>query len=174
MLKRGVLASLVVATLSLTAAAVSPSATAAFTSRLTHALGCAHTTPTYPGSRRTDCVALPNNTVFVDHTIVSARWSLTSDEFGFTDLCAAVSIRNQNKSRYFFNDFNMTLRPPTGSVTVLNFAAKHALNDGFITPGGVARGNICFDYFGQEGRYVAMYSPHPLKPIRGIWLITIN
>jgi hypothetical protein len=171
---RGVLASVAVATLLLSGFVVSPSAMAAGTSRISAAAGCAAEAPTYPGSRLTDCVALSDNTVYVDHTVVKANWSLTADEFGFTDLCAAVSIRNQNTASYFYNDFNMTLRPPTGSVTVLNFAAKHPLNDGFIAPGGVARGNICFDYFGQAGRYVAMYSPHPGRPIRGIWLVHIR
>ncbi|MFI5034960.1 MAG: hypothetical protein ACHQFZ_02005 [Acidimicrobiales bacterium] len=174
MLKRGVLAPLFLATLALTGAVGSPAASAADTSHISHAVGCAAVTSTYPRSRPTDCVALSNVTVFVDGTVVSAKWSLTADMFGFTNLCAAVSIRNLNTSRYFFNDFNMTLRPPTGSVTVLNFTAKHALNDGFIAPGGVARGNICFDYFGEDGQYVAMYSPRALSPIRGIWLVNLS
>ena len=119
-------------------------------------------------------MALSNSTVFVDDTVVSAKWSLAADKFGFTNLCAAVTIRNQNKSTYFFNDFNMTLRPPKSSVTVLNFTAKHALDDGFIAPGGVAKGNICFDYFGQPGQYVAMYSPRAHSSIRGIWLVNLD
>ncbi|HEV3266951.1 MAG TPA: hypothetical protein VGZ68_00960 [Acidimicrobiales bacterium] len=174
MLLRGIFASLVAVTLSLAAAVASPAATATVASRTKHASGCAPALLTYPGSRPTDCVALSNNTVFVDNTIVSAKWSLTADEFGFTNVCAIVSIRNQNKSRYFFNDFNMTLRPPKGSVTVLNFTAKHALEDGFIAPGGVARGNICFDYLGEVGQYVAMYSPRAFSSIRGIWLVNIK
>ncbi|HEV3186928.1 MAG TPA: hypothetical protein VGZ04_02655 [Acidimicrobiales bacterium] len=68
----------------------------------------------------------------------------------------------------------MTLRFPTGDVNVLNFTAKHALDDGFIAPGGVARGNICFDYFGAVGQYVAMYSPRAFSSIRGIWLVNIK
>lgn len=174
MLKRGVLPPLFLAALALAGAVVSPAATAANMSHTSHAMACAAATSTYPGSRPTDCVAPNNDRVFVDGTVVGAKWSLTADEFGFTNLCAAVSIRNLNTSTYFFNDFNMTLRPPTGSVTVLNFAARHPLNDGFIAPGGVARGNICFDYFGKAGQYVAMYSPHPLSPIRGIWLVNID
>jgi hypothetical protein len=173
MLKRCVLASVFVATLSVTVA-VSPNATAAVSRHLNHATGCATSTLTYLGSRPSDCVALRNNTVIVDDTIVNARWSLTADKFGFTNLCAAVTIRNQNKVTYFFNDFNMTLRPPKSSVTVLNFTAKHALEDGFIAPGGIARGNICFDYFGQPGQYVAMYSPRALSSIRGIWLVHLG
>jgi hypothetical protein len=172
-LKRGVVASLVVVPLFVTTWASSTPATAALSNHVSHIAGCETTASSYPGSRPTDCVALRNDTVFVDDTVVSAKWSLTADKFGFTNLCAAVTIRNQNKSTYFFNDFNMTLRPPTGTVTVLNFTAKHALEDGFIAPGGVARGNICFDYFGQAGQYVAMYSPRAHSPIRGIWLVTI-
>jgi len=60
--------------------------------------------------------------------LVRAKWSLTADKFGLTNLCAAVTIRNQNKSKHFFNDINMTMRPPMSSVTVLNFTAKHALD----------------------------------------------
>jgi len=153
---------------------VSSIATAAVSSRIGHLEGCAAATSSYPGSRPTDCVALSNDTVLVDNTVVSAKWSLTADKFGFTNLCAAVTIRNDNKSTYFFNDFNMTLRPPKGNVTVLNFTAKHALEDGFIAPGGTARGNICFDYFGQAGQYVAMYSPRAHSPIRGIWLVDLS
>jgi hypothetical protein len=171
---RRALASLLVVGVALGATAVSSSATAAVSNRLTHAAGCASHVSTYPGARPTDCVALSNDTVFVDHTLVSARWSLTADKFGFTNLCAAVSIRNQNKSTYFFNDFNMTLRPPNGAVTVLNFTAKDALEDGFIAPGGVATGNICFDYFGQAGQYVAMYTPRAHSSIRGIWLVNLS
>jgi hypothetical protein len=173
MKKRFVLSSLVVAVVSVAGTSVATTANAAISSHATHAVGCATNTGAYPGSRSTDCVALSNDTVFVDHTLVSAKWSLTADKFGFTNLCAAVTIRNQNKTTYFFNDFNMTLRPPKGDVTVLNFTAKHALEDGFIAPGGVARGNICFDYFGQSGRYVAMYSPRARSPIRGIWLVNL-
>jgi hypothetical protein len=174
MLRRGVLASLLGATFSLTGAVVLPSATAAGARHISHATGCAAENPTYPGSRLTDCVALSNNTVFVDHTVVRADWSLTADKFGFTNLCAAVSIRNQNRSTYFFNDFNMTLRPPTGMVRVLNFTAKHSLEDGFLAPGGIARGNICFDYFGEAGQYVAVYSPVEYTSHRGIWLVHIS
>jgi len=174
MLKRLAPASLLVATLILAATVTPYAATAAVSSRASHASGCATATSSYPGSRPTDCVALSNDSVFVDDTVVSAKWALTVDKFGFTNLCAAVTIRNQNKSTYFFNDFNMTLRPPTGAVTVLNFTARDALEDGFIAPGGVARGNICFDYFGQSGQYVAMYSPRALSPIRGIWLVHLD
>jgi hypothetical protein len=174
MLKRGAATSLLVVAMSLVGTSLSPGATAAVSSRLAHAAGCASHVSSYPGSKPTDCVALSNDTVFVDHTVVSAKWSLTADKFGFTNLCAAVTIRNQNKSTYFFNDFNMTLRPPNGSLTVLNFTAKHALEDGFISPGGLATGNICFDYFGQAGQYVAYYSPRAYSSIRGIWLVNVD
>lgn len=173
-LRFAALASLVAAALSLPVAVAVPVASAAVSSRVSHAVGCAPVTATYPGSRPTDCVAPSNSTILVDHTVVKAKWALTADEFGFTNLCAAVTIRNENKSAYFYNDFNMTVRPPTGSVAVLNFTAKHALNDGFLAPGGTAQGNICFDYFGQSGRYVAMYTPHPLSSIRGIWLVNVR
>lgn len=173
-LKSATLACLLIATISLFGTVTSPVATAAEAGHIIPDVGCASNTPAYPGSRPTDCVALGNNTVFVDDTVVSARWSLTADEFGFTNLCADVSIRNLNTSAYFFNDFNMTMRPPKGKVTVLNFTAKHALNEGYIAPGGIARGGICFDYFGRTGQYVAMYSPRPLSSIRGIWLVNIN
>jgi len=171
---RGAFATLFLAAITIAGVAVSTVATAAVSSRIGHPVGCATATSSYPGSRPTDCVALSNDTVLVDNTVVSAKWSLTADKFGFTNLCAAVTIRNENKTTYFFNDFNMTLRPPKGNVTVLNFTAKHALEDGFITPGGTARGNICFDYFGQAGQYVAMYSPRAHSPIRGIWLVDLN
>jgi hypothetical protein len=173
MVKRGTLASLLIATNSVAALAFSPVAGAAVSSHTSHTSGCAINAGSYPGSRSTDCVALANSTVFVDHTVVSAKWSLTADKFGFTNLCAAVTIRNENKTTYFFNDFNMTLRPPKSAVTVLNFTAKHALEDGFIAPGGVASGNICYDYFGQAGQYVAMYSPRAHSSIRGIWLVNV-
>ena len=173
MMKRGVVGIIVASLVSLGGVVTSPLATAAVSSHTSHTSGCAQHAGAYPGSRSTDCVALSNNTVFVDHTVVSARWALTADEFGFTNVCAAVTIRNQNKTTYFFNDFNMTLRPPKGSVMVLNFTAKHALEDGFIAPGGVATGNICFDYFGQPGRYVAMYSPRARSVIRGVWLVDL-
>ena len=173
-LRRGAVAGLLVVGIALVGAAASPIATAAVASRLTHASGCASHFNPYPGSKPTDCVALNNDTAFVDHTVVSAKWSLTADKFGFTNLCAAVTIRNENKTTYFFNDFNMTLRPPKGSVTVLNFTAKHAPEDGFIAPGGIATGNICYDYFGQAGQYVAMYSPRAYSSIRGIWLVDLT
>ncbi len=174
MVKRGLCASLLLAGASIAGTAVSPEAGAAISSHATHATGCATATKPYPGYKATDCVALSNNTVFVDDTVVKANWSLTADKFGFTNLCAAVTIRNQNKTTYFFNDFNMTLRPPKGNVTVLNFTAKHSLEDGFIAPGGVAKGNICFDYFGLAGQYVAMYSPRANSSIRGIWLVNLD
>lgn len=174
MVKRGVAGALLASLIALGGAVTSPVATAAVSSHTSHTSGCAQHAGAYPGSRSTDCVALSNSTVFVDHTVVSAKWALTADEFGFTNLCAAVTIRNQNRSTYFFNDFNMTLRPPKGTVMVLNFTAKHALDDGFIAPGGVATGNICFDYFGQAGEYVAMYSPRPRSSIRGIWLVDLS
>lgn len=171
---RGAVASLLVVGITLVGAATSSVANAARANRLAHGSGCASHFSAYPGAKATDCVALSNDTAFVDHTLVSAKWSLTADKFGFTNLCAAVTIRNQNKSTYFFNDFNMTLRPPNGAVTVLNFTAKHALEDGFIAPGKVATGNICFDYFGQAGQYVAMYSPRAHSSIRGIWLVNLT
>jgi hypothetical protein len=174
MWKRATLASVLMAMVAIAGSFSVPSANAAVSSHASHATGCAPKTSTYPGSRSTDCLALRNSTVFVDGTVVLAKWSLTADKFGFTNLCAAVTIRNQNKSTYFFNDFNMTLRPPKGSVTVLNFTAKHSLEDGFIAPGGSASGNICFDYFGQSGQYVAMYSPRAHSSIRGIWLVNLD
>jgi hypothetical protein len=173
-MKRGLVGMVIASLISLTAATMAPVAVAAVSSHTSHTSGCAMHAGAYPGSRSTDCVALSNDSVFVDHTVVSAKWSLTADKFGFTNLCAAVTIRNQNRTTYFFNDFNMTLRPPRGSVTVLNFTAKHALEDGFIAPGGVATGNICFDYFGLAGQYVAMYSPRAHSPIRGIWLVDLT
>jgi hypothetical protein len=172
--RRVLVAAILLASLGVVSSAAAPAAMAGVSSRVSRSTGCAAPTPSYPGSRLTDCVAQRDSRVFVDGTVVTARWSLTADEFGFTNLCAAVSIRNQNTSSYFFNDFNMTVRPPTGRVRVLNFTAKRALNDGFIAPGGVARGNICFDYFGESGRYVAMYSPRPGSAIRGIWLIHVT
>ena len=174
MAKGAVLAPLVLAVTSIAGLVASPTADAAVSSHASHPAGCATNVSTYPGSRSTDCVALSNDTVFVDDTVVSAKWSLTADKFGFTNLCAAVTIRNQNRTTYFFNDFNMTLRPPKGNVTALNFTAKHALEDGFIAPGGVAKGNICFDYFGEAGQYVAMYTPRAFSSIRGIWLVNLN
>ena len=174
LLRRAAVVVVLVAGIALMGTAMSPIATAAVASRLTHASGCASHFNPYPGSKSTDCVALSNDTAFVDHTVVSAKWSLTADKFGFTNLCAAVTIRNENKTTYFFNDFNMTLRPPNSNVTVLNFTAKHALEDGFIAPGGRATGNICFDYFGQSGQYVAMYSPRANSSIRGIWLVDLS
>ena len=173
MRKRVLAGAFVASLLSLSSAATAPVARAAVSNHVSHTSGCAVKAGAYPGSRSTDCVAM-NNTVDVDHTLVSAKWSLTDDKFGFTNLCAAVTIRNENKTTYFFNDFNMTLRPPEGSVTVLNFTARHALEDGFLAPGGVATGNICFDYFGQAGQYVAMYSPRARSSIRGIWLVDIS
>ena len=173
MVKRAALASLLLAA-TIAGTVATPMAGAAISSHAAHAVGCAANANTYPGSKATDCVALSNSTVFVDDTVVSAKWALTADKFGFTNLCAAVTIRNQNRSTYFFNDFNMTLRPPKGKVTVLNFTAKHSLEDGFIAPGGVAKGNICFDYFGQAGQYVAMYSPRAQSSIRGIWLVNLD
>jgi hypothetical protein len=174
MWKRAALATVVVTIVSIASTTAVPWANAAVSSHTTRATGCSPKTNAYPGSRSTDCVALSNSTVYVDGTVVLAKWSLTADKFGFTNLCAAVTIHNQNKTTYFFNDFNMTLRPPKGSVTVLNFTAKHSLEDGFIAPGGSASGNICFDYFGQSGQYVAMYSPHVRSPIRGIWLVNLD
>ncbi len=174
MLRRRALVALVVGVVSIAGLVATPLANAAISSHTSHAAGCATNVGRYPGSKSTDCVALSNDTVNVDHTVVDAKWSLTADKFGFTNLCAAVTILNRNKSTYFFNDFNMTLRPPMGKVTVLNFTAKDALEDGFIAPGGVARGNICFDYFGQSGQYVAMYSPRAHSSIRGIWLINLS
>ncbi len=173
MMRRGLIAVAVAALVSIGATFTAPFASAAVSSHTAHASGCAAHVTSYPGSRSTDCVALSNDTVFVDHTVVSAKWSLGPDKFGFTNLCAAVTIRNENKTTYFYNDFNMTLRPPKGSVTVLNFTARHALEDGFIAPGHVATGNICFDYFGRAGQYVAMYSPRAYSSIRGIWLVHI-
>jgi hypothetical protein len=174
LLPHGAVAALLVVGIFVVGAAASPAANGAVASRLAHASGCAAHFKAYPGSKPTDCVALSNNTAFVDHTVVLAKWSLTADKFGFTNLCAAVTIRNENKSTYFFNDFNMTLRDPNGDMTVLNFTAKHALEDGFIAPGGVATGNICYDYFGQAGQYVAMYSPRAYSSIRGIWLVNVS
>lgn len=173
MLTRGLVSCLCVATLSLAGAAVMPAA-AADTGGLSHVIPCGAGSASYPGSRPTDCVAVGNGSVYVDHTIVNVRWAVTPDMFGLINLCAAVSIRNLNRSSYFYNDFNMTMRYPDRKVMVMNFGAQHALNDGFIAPGGVARGNICFDYFHQAGEYVAMYSPHVLSPIRGIWLVHIS
>jgi hypothetical protein len=172
--RRGAVVSLLMVGIALGGTTATPIASASVASRLAHASGCASHFHPYPGSKPTDCVALSNDTAFVDHTVVSAKWSLTADKFGFTNLCAAVTIRNDNKSTYFFNDFNMTLRPPNASVTVLNFTAKHALEDGFIAPGGLATGNICFDYFGQAGQYVAMYTPRAHSSIRGIWLVNLT
>ncbi len=169
-----VLTSLLLSAAVIVGVLISPVAYAAISSHASHSVGCASAISNYPGSKVTDCVALSNNSVFVDDTVVHAKWALTADKFGFTNLCAAVTIRNQNKTTYFFNDFNMTLRPPKGKVTVLNFTAKHSLEDGFIAPGGVARGNICFDYFGQAGQYVAMYSPRANSSIRGIWLVNLE
>lgn len=156
-------------------AAILPSSFAGATSQSTRdSAGCVAHPSTYPGQRATDCVALKNDTVVVDHTIVMAKWALVADKFGFTNVCASVSIKNQNKTKYFFNDFNMTLRPPSGDIMVLNFTARHPLNDGFLRQSDVAKGNICFNYSGQFGRYVAMYTPHPRTNIRAIWIFHIG
>ena len=164
----------VIIALVVTFLAVTPLAANASSELSRTSTGCLNDPSVYPGAKATDCVALLNSTVAVDHTVVLAKWSLTADRFGFTNLCAAVTIRNQNRTNYYFNDFNMTLRPPDGKLTVLNFTAKRALNDGFIPIGGKASGNICFDYFGQSGQYVAMYAPHPMTTIRGVWLIQVG
>ena len=70
--KRAV-ASAAIATLLLSGIAISPSAVAVGTSRASHAAGCAAEAPSYPGARLTDCVALRDNTVFLDQVTVGAN-----------------------------------------------------------------------------------------------------
>ena len=94
MVKRAALASFLLAATSVAGALSSPMANAAMSSHVSHAMGWATAANAYRGSKATDCVALSNSTVFVDDTVVRAKWSLTADKFGFTNLCAAVSIRN--------------------------------------------------------------------------------
>ena len=137
------------------------------------ASGCAASPATYRNALPTDCVAPAGHDVAIDHTYVSASWSLAKDRFGFTNVCARVTIRNYGTARYSYNDIYWTMQAPKGSPMVLNFTAKDPLGAGFLAHGGMAHGNICFDYSGAAGQYVGLYAPIPLNPTRAVWVFSI-
>jgi hypothetical protein len=136
--------------------------------------GCVAKPPSYPGQQATDCVALPNKTVSLANTVVSAKWTKSTDNLGTPSICAAISIKNNNSSTISYNDLYWTLQSPAGKVTDTNFAASNDLGSGSIVGGGVATGNVCFDNPGQSGTYVGIYQPDFFNGTRGIWLFSLT
>lgn len=136
--------------------------------------GCTASPPTYPDHQSTDCVALPNNSVSIANTTVTATWSHQTDSFGTTDICAAVTVVNHNSSTISYNDLYWKLQSPSGAVTDTNFSASNDLGSGSLVAGGTVSGNVCFDNPGQSGTYVGIYKPDPFNATRGIWLVPFS
>lgn len=133
--------------------------------------GCATAHATYADEQSTDCVALPNGTVAIANTTVTATWSRKITTLG-NSICAAVSIVNHNTDTISYNSLDWKLQTPAGSVVTTNFQGTPYLGSGTIVAGGTASGNVCFKDPGQPGTYVGIYKPDPFQPNRGIWLFT--
>lgn len=133
--------------------------------------GCATAHATYANQQSKDCVALPNGTVDIANTIVTATWSRKTTTFG-NSICAAVSIVNHNTDTISYNSLDWKLQTPAGSVVITNFQGTPYLGSGTIVAGGTASGNVCFADSGQPGTYVGIYKPDPFQSNRGIWLFT--
>jgi len=138
--------------------------------------GCVAKPASYPDQQSTDCVALPNNTVALANTTVTATWTRSTGSLGENFVCAAVTIKNHNSSTISYNDlFYWKLQTPSGKVEDSNpFAATNALGSGDLVGGGTATGNVCFDDPAQTGTYVGIYKPDPLNATRGIWLFPLS
>lgn len=133
--------------------------------------GCLARPPHYPGAvKGSDCVAKPDHAVIMAGTTVIAKWSVGAGEFGGKSICAAVSIRNHNKSAITYDDFYWQLQTPQGKIEGSNFEATNDLGSGSIVGGGLVTGNVCFDDPGQTGTYVGLYQPDELNNNRGVWL----
>ena len=128
----------------------------------------------YPDQQSTDCVALPNNTVAIAGTVVTATWARATNTFGNGDICAAVAVKNNNSSTISYNDMYWRLQTPSGVVENTNFSATNDLGSGNLVAGGTATGNVCFHDPGESGSYVGIYKPDPFNAIRGIWLFPLT
>lgn len=136
--------------------------------------GCTAHPATYPDHQSTDCVALPNGTVSIANTTVSATWTTSTDDFGSASICAAVKIVNHNSTTISYNDLYWSLQNPAGTVVNTNFSATGDLGSGELVAGGTATGNVCFDNPGTAGTYVGIYKPDAFNSTRGIWLTALN
>jgi hypothetical protein len=139
-----------------------------------NAAGCVAKPASYPDQQSTDCVALPNNTVAIANTTVTATWTRSTDSLGNNSICAAVNIKNHNSSTISYNDLYWKLQTPSGKVEDTNFTATGDLGSGDLVGGGTATGNVCFDDPGQSGTYVGIYKPDPFSRARGIWLFPLS
>jgi hypothetical protein len=136
--------------------------------------GCAASPAAYPDQQKTDCVALPDNSVAMANTAVTATWTRSTDSLSQAVICAAVTIKNNNKSTISYNEFDWKLQTPSGKVLDASLADTNALNSGDLVGGGTASGNVCFDDPAQSGGYVGIYKPDPYNATRGIWLFPLS
>jgi hypothetical protein len=137
--------------------------------------GCTNLPPTYPNEQVTDCVALPDNTVSIGHTAVTATWSRSpAGALGSASICAAVKIVNHRSSTINYNAVLWSLQSPNGAVVRANVGVTGDLGSGDLVAGGTAEGNVCFDDLGQAGTFVGSYMPDVFNPTRGIWLVPLS
>ena len=136
--------------------------------------GCVANPPSYPDKQSTDCVALPDNSVAIANTKVTATWSRLQDSFQQNVICGAVTIKNNNSSTISYNEFDWKLQTPSGTVLDTTVAASNALNSGDLVGGGTATGNVCFTDPGTSGSYVGIYKPDAFNATRGIWLFPLT
>ncbi|MHB1725026.1 MAG: DUF4352 domain-containing protein [Acidimicrobiales bacterium] len=136
--------------------------------------GCLAKPAPYPGRQSSDCVALANNTTTIAGTVVTATWMRTTNLFGAVDICAAVSIKNNNSGTISYNDLYWRLQTPSGVVEDSNLTASNDLGSGSLVGGGTVTGNVCFHDPAQSGTYVGIYKPDPFSSARGIWLFPLN
>jgi Domain of unknown function (DUF4352) len=138
------------------------------------ASGCTAHSAGYPDKQATDCVALPNNSVALANTVVTATWARSQDSIGDAVICARVTIKNNNSSTISYNELYWKLQTPSGAVLDSSYAETNPLNSGDLVGGGTASGNVCFDDPGTTGNYVGIYKPDPYNATRGIWLFPLG
>ena len=136
--------------------------------------GCVVKPAAYPDQQSTDCVALPNNTVSIANTVVTATWARSTDNLGSASICAAVTIKNNNTSTISYNDLYWKLQSPSGTVVDTSFSATNDLSSGNLVGGGTVSGNVCFADPAQSGGYIGIYKPDPYNATRGIWLFPLS
>jgi len=136
--------------------------------------GCTANPPAYPDKQSTDCVALPDNSVAMANTKVTAVWTKSQNSIGDNLICAAVTIKNINTSTISYNEYYWKLQSPTGTVVNSTFTLDNQLNSGDLVGGGTASGNVCFTDPGTPGTYIGIYKPDPFNATRGIWLFPLT